>query len=218
MNPKSDLIIEHVSESDIAEVFGGKGVKPFKITNNMLHLATRKALLLLCWRIYRTISLANNDIMAWIVKRLVVDQKGMFKINWAVAVASTVAEKNRRDLVIHGKTLLSNVVSIDLTDGSCDRTKLSTKSSKDVGRHSFGVLDRIKQKDSSSCPFLIAEGEVKKVEVATNTASEHYNVAKSRGLFLEGLLKMSTKKLVGLRFNWEDCLIASKEDKQEPKF
>jgi hypothetical protein len=64
LNPKIDLTAEHVSEADIAKVFGSKGVKPFKITNVMLHLATKAALIKLCWRIYGTAIVANNEFMA----------------------------------------------------------------------------------------------------------------------------------------------------------
>ena len=75
LNPKIDLTIEHVSESDIVEVFGGKGIKLYKSTNIMLHLATKMALLLLCWRIYGSAMLSNNKFMACIVKGFVVQQK-----------------------------------------------------------------------------------------------------------------------------------------------
>jgi hypothetical protein len=56
---------EHVSECNIAKVFGGKGIKPFKTTNTMLHLATKMALFSLCWRIYGSAVLPTNKFMAW---------------------------------------------------------------------------------------------------------------------------------------------------------
>jgi hypothetical protein len=75
LNPKTDLTAEHVTEAEIAEIFGGKGVKPFKTTNVMLHPATKNALLSLCWKIYGNAVVANNEFMAWIVKGFIVEQK-----------------------------------------------------------------------------------------------------------------------------------------------
>jgi hypothetical protein len=53
LNPKTDLTAEHIMEEDIAKLFGGKGVKPFKTTNVMLHPAIKRALLSLCLKITR---------------------------------------------------------------------------------------------------------------------------------------------------------------------
>jgi hypothetical protein len=81
LNPKTDLKAEHVAEAEIAKNFGGKGVKPFKTTNVMLHPATKNALLSLCWKIYGTAVVANNEFMAWIVKGFIAEEKGEVKIN-----------------------------------------------------------------------------------------------------------------------------------------
>jgi hypothetical protein len=55
---------EHITEAEIPKIFGGKGVKPFKTTNVMLHPTTKNALLSLCWKIYGTAVIANNEFMA----------------------------------------------------------------------------------------------------------------------------------------------------------
>jgi len=46
LDPKSELIIEHVTQADIEEVFGK--VAKFKTTNIHLHVDTKKKLLHLC--------------------------------------------------------------------------------------------------------------------------------------------------------------------------
>jgi uridylate kinase len=64
LNPKVDLIINHIYESNVVEVFGGKVIKPFKTTNTMLHLVAKMALFSLYWRIYRSAVLRYNKFMA----------------------------------------------------------------------------------------------------------------------------------------------------------
>jgi hypothetical protein len=150
LNPKLDLTAKHVSKSNIAKVFGGKGIKPFKTTNSMLHPATKMTLFSLCWKIYGSALLPNNEFMAWIVKGYVVQQKGLFKVNWAVAVASTVVEEKCRDLVLLGKVNASKTMSTDLTEGTCTGRDFSTRSVKDVDSKGLGLQIGSKQVQASS--------------------------------------------------------------------
>jgi hypothetical protein len=71
LNPKCDLTTEHVTEADITEVFGSKGIKSFKTTSVMLHPTTKGALFSLYWKIFNSAVIANNEFMAWIVKSFV---------------------------------------------------------------------------------------------------------------------------------------------------
>jgi hypothetical protein len=151
LNPKLDLTLDHVTEADIAEVFGGKGVKPFKATNVMLHPATKSALLSLCWKIYGTVVLANNEFMAWIVKGFVAEQKGDVKINWAVAAASTAVEKKRRDAIKRVRVAGSMVNSQDLSECLGSELDLGTRSHGDVS--SRGVR---RMSDLKPSPFSVS--------------------------------------------------------------
>jgi hypothetical protein len=74
----------------------------------------------------------------------------LFKVNWAVAAASTVVEKKHRDLVLLGKVNTSKSMSTDLTEGTCTRSDFSTRSVKDVDNKGLGLQIGLKQVQASS--------------------------------------------------------------------
>jgi hypothetical protein len=217
LNPKLDLTLDHVTEADIAEVFGGKGVKPFKATNVMLHPATKSALLSLCWKIYGTAVLANNEFMAWIVKGFVAEQKGDVKINWAVAAASTAIEKKRRDAVERVRVVGSMVNSLDLTECLGSELDLGTRSHGDVSSRGVRRMSDLKPSPFSvslvnQCPFKLAQAELQRVHIAADLSAEIFRLSNGRTSELEEEKKAIELRLVGLRFNLEDRLRAVKED------
>jgi hypothetical protein len=217
LNPKLDLTLDHVTEADIAEVFGGKGVKPFKATNVMLHPATKSALLSLCWKIYGTAILANNEFMAWIVKGFVVKQKGDVKINWAVAAASTAIEKKRRDAVERVRVAGSMVNSQDLTECLGSELDLGTRSHGDVSSRGVRRMSDLKPSPFSvslvnQCPFKLAQAELQRVHTAADLSAEIFRISNGRTSELKEEKKAIELRLVGLRFNLEDRLRAVKED------
>jgi hypothetical protein len=79
LDPKSELIIEHVTQADTEEVFGK--VAKFKTTNTHLHVDTKKELLHLCSQIYGTSIIMNNKFMSWVVKGYITESKG-WDVNW----------------------------------------------------------------------------------------------------------------------------------------
>ncbi len=38
----------------------------------------------LCWKIYKTFVITNNDFVSWVVKGYIVEEKG-HDVNWAIA-------------------------------------------------------------------------------------------------------------------------------------
>jgi hypothetical protein len=220
LNPITDLIAEHVSEADIAEVFGGKGVKPFKTTNVMLHPATKGALLKLCWRIYGTAVVPNNEFMAWIVKGFIAEQKGDMKINWAVAAASTVVEKKRRDAAKKSKLIGLSEGSIDVPQGTGNDGQLSTQSRGEITSAGLGFQIGVQplhlpKSESTLCPYEISTTESQALRSAGDLVEELLKAELLRVSHLEGKKKTLERKLVGLRFNLEDRIRATKEDEEE---
>jgi hypothetical protein len=66
LNPKSELILEHVLEVDIKDVFGK--VSKFKTTSTKPHEVAKKILLQLCSQFYCTPIVTNNEFISWVVK------------------------------------------------------------------------------------------------------------------------------------------------------
>jgi hypothetical protein len=74
LDPKHDLIDEHVTTLDIVTIFGN--VKKFKTTNPLLFPNARKEIETLYWKIYGTRHITNNELMVWFVKGWIIKQKG----------------------------------------------------------------------------------------------------------------------------------------------
>jgi hypothetical protein len=217
LNPKLDLTLDHVTEANIVEVFGGKGVKPFKATNVMLHPATISAFLSLCWKIYGTTVLENNEFMAWIVKGFVAEQKGDIKINWAVAIASKAIEKKRRDAVERARVAGSTVNSLDLTECLGSNLDLGARSHGDVSSRGVRHMSDLKPNHFgvslvNQCPFKLAQAELQRVHTAADLSAEISRISNGRTSELEEEKKAIKLRLVGLRFNLEDRFRAVKED------
>jgi hypothetical protein len=66
LNPKSKLILEHVLEADIKDIFGK--VSKLKTTNTKPHEVVKRNLLQLCSQFYRTPIVTNNEFISWVVK------------------------------------------------------------------------------------------------------------------------------------------------------
>jgi hypothetical protein len=61
-NPKIELTTKHVVQSNIDEMFGPLKQPKYKCTNPKLHiLNTKRRLVRLCWQIYVTYVITNND-------------------------------------------------------------------------------------------------------------------------------------------------------------
>jgi hypothetical protein len=74
LDPKHDLIDEHVTTIDIVAIFGN--VKKFKTTNPLLFLDARKEIETLYWKIYGTKHITNNELMVWFVKGWIIKRNG----------------------------------------------------------------------------------------------------------------------------------------------
>jgi hypothetical protein len=61
LDPKHDLINEHVTTIDIAAIFGN--VKTLKTTNPFLSPNARKEIETFYWKIYGTRHITNNELM-----------------------------------------------------------------------------------------------------------------------------------------------------------
>ncbi len=92
LDPKHDLIDEHVIALNIATIFGN--VKKFKTTNPLLSPNARKEIETLYWNIYGTRHIINIGLMAWFVKGWITEWNGQ-PINWATTVAKIGKEKAR---------------------------------------------------------------------------------------------------------------------------
>jgi hypothetical protein len=66
LDPKHDLIDEHVTIIDIAKSFGN--VKTFKSNNPLLIGKTWKEIETLYWKIYGIGHITNNELMVWSMK------------------------------------------------------------------------------------------------------------------------------------------------------
>jgi predicted transcriptional regulator len=66
LDPKHDLIDEHVITLNIATIFGN--VKKFKTTDPLLSPYARKEIETFYWKIYGNRHITNNELMAWFVK------------------------------------------------------------------------------------------------------------------------------------------------------
>lgn len=90
LDPKIDLIDEHLTIVDITKLFGN--VNKFKTTNPIVPLEKKKELERLYWRVYGTCHITNNEIMVRLVRGWIVECNG-HNINWAKAIASIAKEK-----------------------------------------------------------------------------------------------------------------------------
>ncbi len=68
LNPKINFFNKHVSEGDLANVFGPKLSLNFKLTNLALHIDTRKEFKNLTWQIYGAFQPTNKNYMLWVAK------------------------------------------------------------------------------------------------------------------------------------------------------
>jgi len=74
LDPKHDLINEHVMTIDIATIFSN--VKTFKTTNPILPPNARKEIETLYWKIYGIGHITNNELMVWFVKGWITQWNG----------------------------------------------------------------------------------------------------------------------------------------------
>jgi hypothetical protein len=68
---------------------------------------------------------------------------------------------------------------------------------------------------STQCPYEISTSEYERIRSTIDLADELLRIRQDQISHLEGLKKILERKLVGLRFNLEDHIIAMKEDKEE---
>jgi hypothetical protein len=158
--------------------------------------------------------------MAWIVKDFIAEQKGEVKINWVVAAPSTIVEKKRRSAAEKAKQLGSAEVLADTKQGTKDEGQVSTLSQEEITspgtRLTGGVQEvRLFQTVSAKCPYKISTSEYDRVRNAADLVQELLRIGRERISHLEGQKKSLECKLVGLRFNLEDRIIATKECKEE---
>jgi hypothetical protein len=71
LDPKRELMDEHVTTLDIASFFGN--VKRFKTVNPLLPLNTRKKIKTLYWKINGIGHTTNNELMVWFVKGWIIE-------------------------------------------------------------------------------------------------------------------------------------------------
>jgi hypothetical protein len=113
----------------------------------------------------------------------------LFKVNWAVAVASSLVEKKCRDLILLEKVNASKTMSTNLTEGTCTRPDFSTRSVKDFHSKGLGLARGLKQVQASflyptHSPFVLCNVESQKVQLAATVSSERYRDGKSQILQL----------------------------------
>jgi hypothetical protein len=86
LNLQTDLTIDHVYQANLNEVFSPLKQLKYKVTSPFLHPDTKKELVRLCWQIYGTSFITNNDLAIWVVRGFIMQEKGI-KINWAATIA-----------------------------------------------------------------------------------------------------------------------------------
>jgi hypothetical protein len=92
-NPRIELASEHVRETNLDEIFGPLKQPKYKYTNSTLHPNIRKKKLVrLCWQIYGTFVITNNDFASWVVRGFIAQDKGV-NVNWAIIVTWTKKEE-----------------------------------------------------------------------------------------------------------------------------
>lgn len=200
LNPKLDLTSEHVSATDIEDMFG-KDVK-FKTTNSNLTPETKMELISLYRKIYGKSDVTNNEFMDWMVKRFIAEKKNI-AVNWCVAAASTAAllrQRNERRL----DKLRSNSVS---TTG--DPYSSLVTDCREIGSGSYGA--RLLVNEGVKCPHPLSLAEITKVEEVLAFESELCSSKNKKiGSFLSRHKQIS-EQLIGLRFNMEDRKAIAKE-------
>jgi len=97
LNPEFGITNEHVTASDIAEVFESD-YSSLKTINPYLHVDTKKALVKLYWKIYGLIIITNNEFMLWLVKGYIAQLKGNL-MKWAIATITIAKEKAHKQQV-----------------------------------------------------------------------------------------------------------------------
>jgi hypothetical protein len=88
----TELTFEHVKKTNLDEIFGPLKQPKYKYTNSTLHPNIRKKLVKLCWQIYGTLVITNNDFASWVVRGFITQEKGV-NVNWATTITWTEKEE-----------------------------------------------------------------------------------------------------------------------------
>jgi hypothetical protein len=101
LDPKSKLENEHVTPKECNSLFGGN---KYKLKATSLALCHRTRMEDICWRVFGTSIVTNNEVPLWIVRSYIAQTKNI-EINWAEAITSITREKTHRDDVKNGQTI-----------------------------------------------------------------------------------------------------------------
>ncbi len=111
----------------------------------------------LCWQIYGTSFITNNDLAIWVVKRFITQKKGT-EINWATTLAWMAKEKCYKMEVLAFRSK-----GIDL-NGPCLSQKLSTDG--DSTKNNVHLVSDFKMLKVSCniSPYSVVTNDLKQVE------------------------------------------------------
>jgi hypothetical protein len=96
LDPKYHLESKHVRTKDSWFLFGGS--RKIKMKSHGLKLEDKVGMEEIYYRVFGTTSIANYEMLAWIMRGFIVESKGI-DINWANVVESIAKEKAHRDEV-----------------------------------------------------------------------------------------------------------------------
>jgi hypothetical protein len=153
LNPKFGINSEHVTTSNIDEVFGAN-CSNFMTSNPYLHIDAKKTLVKFHWQIYGLVVITNNEFMMWLVKGYITELKGHL-MNWAIVVASTTREKVHRQEV---KGLKNR--SIDIFDFNYGELVGRVEGGGVCVTHIVKVKKEDVVGDDAKCPFGVSLQDV----------------------------------------------------------
>jgi hypothetical protein len=142
------------------------------------------------------------------------------KFNWAVATTSTAVEKKRRDAAEKAKLTGLSEASTDVPHGTGNEVEVSTQSRGEIISASLEFHSRVlplplSKGLSTQCPYKLSSSESEGLRSTADLAAELLKSCQQRITHLEREKKTLERKLVGLRFNLDNRIIATKEDEEE---
>ncbi len=151
----------------------------------------------LCWQIYGTSFITNNDLVVWVVKGFIVQEKGI-EINWVAAATWTAKEKCRKMEVLALK-----FEGTDLS-GPCVSRKLSTNGNSTKSNvHLVSDCEALKT-SCSTCPYGVVANYLKQVEDLVSCLFELLKCSQFKVEHLQCEKMKAGENLIGHRFAMVD--------------
>jgi len=168
------------------------------------------------WRVFGTSSVTNNEIPTWIVCGFIAQIKGI-DINWTKAIESTIKKKARRDDAKGGGHLATMKKEhaphptnsggiMDVIDGQLRSQLQSMKIGVEYGGSATVFEDNIEHSFPTTrrCPYGVSSEDIRKVGELLELKKELHSICKSKIKSLNVDHKVSSNKLLGMKFNMDD--------------